>query len=482
MPPPSNDNLVQNLIAHYLASSYPSVLEPFLRASKASLPDPARPPQPDLRTLVEDWLSEQLAQQMAVATIDENKELVRNGSWQGWKIKDMLRIKLKENVEFSVRSKIEGISAANLLSVTALHVPCREFDTSLAVYKASCPLSIVVTSVDKTLKIIDYNSREVDRIIQPHRAAILSFAFHPVNPRFLLTGSMDGTTILTDLITNRSLQTFSSKKFVVRVSFSPNGLYMATASYDRDIVIYVATSSAMPPPLRGDDIPIDNMDIPAFACEPGLRFTEAKRITVEWNPEAILFHPESKYLLYTTRSSHLLYYVCLPSESTALREEWSIKTKSFNPSPMDTHISFTVLNMALHPSGRIVACQTGDHVGNSGERILLYGIEPEESERLACLWTGSEGDKYVLPRMAWLPDGSGLVITSPDGYLHLIALNGENRANVRVHGVDDLRPSSSQVIRDCCVVTGNESEGSCEIISVGYDKCIRISKVGIFED
>lgn len=34
---------------------------------------------------------------------------------------------------------------------------------------------------------------QVDQILEPHKAAVLAFAFHPLNPRYLLTASMDGT-------------------------------------------------------------------------------------------------------------------------------------------------------------------------------------------------------------------------------------------------------------------------------------------------
>ena len=208
-------------------------------------------------------------------------------------------------------------------------------------------------------------------------------------------------TVLTDLITSQPLQTFKSTKFVVRVAFSPCGSFFATASYDRHIVIYSATSSALPPALTEDDIPMDETDDPALACDPLLRYEAAHSITVESNPEAMLFHPDSTYLLYTLRSSHLLHYLDL--------QTWERKSKRFNPHPLDTHISFSVLNLALHPSKRIIACQTGDHRGGSGERILLYGIEPDETERLGVLWTNNEGDDFVLPRMAWLPDGRGMM-------------------------------------------------------------------------
>ncbi|OXG77673.1 hypothetical protein C349_05210 [Cryptococcus neoformans var. grubii Br795] len=474
----STTDRIPNLIAHYIAIHYPAALDPFLQAAQIAAPDLSHPPNPDLRTVVEDWSSQQLATSLAMTTIDENNTDVpaSDGTWKGWKLKDMMKAGLREGVGLrSTDRGFYGVSAANLLTVGAFHVPRREFDTTSAVYRTSCPLDIVTTSVDKTLKIIDYSSGEVNKALQPHRAAILTFAFHPQNPRYLLTGSMDGTTVLTDLLTYKTLQTFSSNKFVVRVLFSSDGHFMATASYDHHIVIYAATSSALPPPPNEDDLPLDDSDHRSLACEPDLQYTEVHRIQVDANPEAILFHPDSTWLMYTTRSSHQLYYVRLPSESCPPDVEWQIKTKSFNPHPMDTHVSFSVLNMALHPSGRMVACQTGDHRGGAGERILLYGVEPVETERLGCLWTGSDGDDYVLPRMAWVPDGSGIVTTTPNGFLSLIALNGEIRSSVKVHGTSNSGQAISEVVRDCCIIPGEA--GGWEVISIGYDRSIRISVI-----
>lgn len=311
-------------------------------------------------------------------------------------------------------------------------------------------------------------------------------------PRPMLSWKSQYRTVLTDILTCKTLQTFSSTKFVVRVLFSSDGHFMATASYDHHIVVYAATSSALPPPTHEDDIPLDDTDHWSLACEPDLQYTEVHRIQVDANPEAILFHPDSTWLMYTTRSSYQLYYVRLPSESCPPDDEWQIKTKSFNPHPMDTHVSFSVLNMALHPSGRMVACQTGDHKGGAGERILLYGVEPEETERLGCLWTGSGGDDYVLPRMAWVPDGSGIVYvvkagydffehwhgcrtTTHNGFLSLIALNGEIRSSVKVHGTSNSGKAVSEVVRDCCIIPGEA--GGWEVISIGYDRSIRITVI-----
>lgn len=165
---------------------------------------------------------------------------------------------------------------------------------------------------------------------------------------------------MTDLIFHQPLQTFPSTKFVVRVAFSPDGSYFATASYDRHVVLYRASEHSQEP-LDG----LDETDDQDLACEPRLRYVESHRVKVDSNPEAIALTPE--WLLYTLRGSHWLHYVRLGT--------WETFKKSFNPHPLDTHVSFSVLNLAIHPSGKIIACQTGDR---GAERILLYGIDPDE--------------------------------------------------------------------------------------------------------
>lgn len=217
-------------------------------------------------------------------------------------------------------------------------------------------------------------------------------------------------TILTDIITQSTLQTFRSLKFVVRVAFSPDGKYFATASYDRNVVVYQAIGEALAPPPDEDAMPLDDGDDPNLACEPSLRYGECHRVSTESNPEALVFVGE--YLLYTTRSSHLLFYLRL--------RDWSRSTKSFNPHPMDTHVSFSVLNLALHPSGKVIACQTGDHRAGSGERILIYGVGLDEvglwvmrrlttsrlSDWRAC---GLVGRRTILCCLGWRGCRTGLV-------------------------------------------------------------------------
>lgn len=175
-------------------------------------------------------------------------------------------------------------------------------------------------------------------------------------------------------MTDTQLQTFKTAKFVVRVAFSPDGRFIALASYDRTVTIYEAQpdQSHIPTPAYDDDLVLHDDELPELANEPTLRFVQVHQTKTDSNPEAILFHPKSSYLIYTLRSAHYLYYINLTTGS------YETTKKNFNPHPLDTHFSFAILNMALDPSGRIIACQSGDHQGGGGERILLFGVEPEE--------------------------------------------------------------------------------------------------------
>ena len=199
---------------------------------------------------------------------------------------------------------------------------------------------------------------------------------------------------------------------------------MATASYDKTVVLYRILAGEHEGSRRGqqgmangdadmdtdgglddgDDDDgmdlLDDTDEATLACDPSVRYTEIYRIRVDHNPEAILFVPalplssrtapntsqppvettsqagSNGWLLYTTRSSHTLHYLC-PLTLTS-------RSKSFNAHPLDTHVSFSVLNMVLHPSGRVVACQT-DH-STAGERVLLYSTDPDEVSLPFCHW------------------------------------------------------------------------------------------------
>lgn len=124
---------------------------------------------------------------------------------------------------------------------------------------------------------------------------------------------MDGSTVLTDLVTRAPVQSFKQGKFVVRVCFSADGRWLATASYDRTIHIY---ETAYAPALgvraaeyhqaaeagAGDEVPIiDAEDDPELACEPGLSYQLRHTLHTDGNPEAVLFSPRGEWLIWTDR-------------------------------------------------------------------------------------------------------------------------------------------------------------------------------------
>lgn len=123
---------LQTLIAHYLASNYPSVLPSFLAAAQSPELDTDRPPRPDLQSLVTEFYAHQASIDLASTTLEDD-ERVYDGNWAGWTAGQVMKIEMPNDVKLGgLRRTIEGISATNLLTVGVSKVPRRSFDTSIA--------------------------------------------------------------------------------------------------------------------------------------------------------------------------------------------------------------------------------------------------------------------------------------------------------------------------------------------------------------
>ena len=115
---------LQDLIAHYLALRYPSVLEEFLRAAQVAPPDLGHPPNPDLRTLVEEYVSARTAEQLGKLQMEEASET---------SLQDLVKIEMPASVRLGgLRRTIEGVGASNLLTVGEAKLPRRRFDLATA--------------------------------------------------------------------------------------------------------------------------------------------------------------------------------------------------------------------------------------------------------------------------------------------------------------------------------------------------------------
>jgi WD40 repeat protein len=169
---------------------------------------------------------------------------------------------------------------------------------------------------------------DVVDMFTPSTAPILSVSFHPLQPRIMLTGSMDGTAILTDLLSRQVIQAFKDhSKYVVRTAFSPDGRFLATCSYDKSINVYSTNSSFSTTEDHREDAPVE---------VPKIQYKKDFSKKTSTNPETIVFHPSSSHLIYSCRDDNYLRYVDLNSDT-------DYKVTSFNLNEnQDNHVSFSV--------------------------------------------------------------------------------------------------------------------------------------------
>lgn len=217
-----------------------------------------------------------------------------------------------------------------------------------------------------------------------HGGGVLGVVQHPTRPHLILTCSMDKTSELIDASalmednkeTLESVQTFSEhSKYVVKARFSACGKWMATASYDHSSCIYKA------------------------ADESFRHYMLCLQTSFRAAVEAICWHPSEPRCLIAVRDDHLLH--CFDCSSGHPES-----TKSLNLNALgDNHVSFTALDLAFHPNGRLIS------VATDKDRIILMDSSTEN--QLANLY-GCSNDSFSQPRLCWHPSGRYLYATSQD--------------------------------------------------------------------
>lgn len=332
---------------------------------------------------------------------------------------------------------------------------------------------IATTGADKRVVITHLATGDVVGMLEPsapkkaephgHHAAVLCFAQHSTNPLYAVTSGMDGMLVVWDLAHDAPIQTLRDHhRFAVRVAYSHDARFLASAGYDKTIHIYEDEQGC---------------------------YVRRHTITLTSNPEALLFvrgapdqAGERAWLVYTVRDSVMLHYVAMPTDTTA----WDMLTYNTNPDPDDFHASYSLLDLALHPSGQYISAQTGGHgsqctlSGGSDHtlsRILLMPLFSDK--RRTTLWTEAPSSSFTSPRHAWRKEGDGVWVTGEDGILRLVALDGQVRARVPCHGQhrdDELASASwrhggNTVMKDVAVLYEKNKE---HIISCGFDRTVRI--------
>ncbi|KAJ9075132.1 hypothetical protein DSO57_1039103 [Entomophthora muscae] len=288
----------------------------------------------------------------------------------------------KEELTFSDHAKFSIEKVESLKVHDTLHtgniICVKSFDIPVVSDEGRV---MVTSSTDKSIKISSLQSGMfLMAPVYPHDGgAILSFDVHPLHPHLLLTSSMDFSVALTNLETNTRISVWNHhKKFVVHAKFAPDGSSFISACYDHSLVVYTATSE-----------PHD--------------FSPARTFEFDGNVEAACFSPDSKWVIVGVRDDNYLHYIDLKT----------FEVIKFNMNANgDNIVSFTVMDLAVSPSGTHVLATT-DH--RSG-RVILFKM----SSNVICRdYYGVPQDEFSTPKLCWHPSGRVFFVTGDDFKIHV---------------------------------------------------------------
>lgn len=282
-------------------------------------------------------------------------------------------------------------------------------------------------------------------------------------------------------------------RFAVSVVHSPCGTFLASAGYDRKIIVYRAT-------YEGERVTYDKVHTAALAANPeALLFVNGPAAPPK--DGAALGVPQRPWLVYTQRSSIVLHYMALPApDLESATPDFQVVEYNTNPDPEDYYAGYSLLALSLHPSGQYVCAQTGDHsaaqasgagpaaIGGHalGDRLSRLLILPLFSSfRRLTLWTEAPSSTFSNPRHAWLANGEAAWVTGEDGVLRLVGLSGDIKARVLCHGVHEELDVHSGAARDALAAAAWARGGNTvikdvavladgRVASCGFDRTVRV--------
>jgi len=275
-------------------------------------------------------------------------------------------------------------------------------------------------SVDKTVKVVDYDKNIVVSVIEELKAPVLALNFHPIRHTVIAIGSFNGSHFVVDYEKKDSkvLQAFSDhSKYVVSVKWSPGGQYLATASHDKTVNIYREEST--------------NKWI-SLKTFPFLGTVEA----IEWIKNDVL--------LVGVRNDNYLRAI----DVTTLRE-----TAKYNMNARgDDHVSFTAMHIAASPDGNFVLVATDRH------RAILFRTGTARQVRN---FYGTTNDSYSSPRVAWSVCGQFVYSTSQDNAIYVW--------DVATQKIVQKLEGHTQIVRDLC-----RHPQFNVLATASYDKTMRL--------
>lgn len=83
--------------------------------------------------------------------------------------------------------------------------------------------------------------------------------------------------------------------------------------------------------------------------------------------------------------------------------------------------------------------------------------------RRETLYTNAEQSEFSNPRHAWLPDGTGAVVSSDDGIVRLVDLHGKVKVSIPAHGVAAFQEADAPVAGEFLRAAYQSDRGSSVI-------------------
>jgi len=240
----------------------------------------------------------------------------------------------------------------------------------------------------KKISVLNIQNGEVltsDRENNPFLGSVISIDFHPTLDFVLISTMCEHHALLSISPDGKSLKTLQKwklhTKYVVRVKWSPDGLFFATASHDRSVGVY--------------------------SFEPETRKVEfLKQLFFSGAVEAIQFTKDTKQIIIAHRDDPNLRYVNM--------DDWSVIKYNMNALG-DQHVGFTPLEIVLSPDGQHLAVCT-----DKSSAILFKTGTPYQAK----IFYGFKNDEFSQPRATF--DSSGLFyITSQDGKVYVFDIDSE---------------------------------------------------------
>lgn len=299
--------------------------------------------------------------------------------------------------------------------------------------------ALATSSIDKTVKISTMlsNNGISQRSYRHHQAPVLSIDFHPNLPNLMLTTSMDGSSVLVDTSFEADFgedleksgvhQTFKNhQKYVVRGLFSPvNGKYIATASYDRTICIYIHNGES-------------ESNLPKYELLKQLG-------PFLGNVETICFANED-VLVAGIRDDNYLHYIHLPDMH---QERINMNATG------DDWVSFSPICISVSSDRSQLLCTT-DH--ESGRTILFSTGTPRQIQNY---YIHATDNKFATRRHVWHPSG-----------LYFYASGGDDNS------ISVIETKTGRVITNLmghkAMIRTLELDSEIGLISAGYDHTVKI--------